>query len=139
MDYIYNNDTHKYEIVNYDEALQSTSWFIKDNAEGLMPVVDDITMKVARAKRTVINNKLKEVQKFRKQINGVVMGEFNRMSLDIEKMLSEESDRITDMMEAYKPKIPVYVFKEIKTTDKVAYDKLVAYAKELNLLKEEKE
>jgi len=103
----------------------------------LLPIVDDNTLSIARKRRTIINNKLKEIQSFRKQINGVVMGNFNKMSLTIEKQLSEESDRITALMLAYKPKETVYVFKEIKTTDKMAYDKLVAYAKKLNLLKEE--
>lgn len=139
MDYIYNNKTKRYEIAKANTVEKEVKNFIENNAKDLLPVIDDATWSATRKARVVINNKLKEVQKFRKQTNGIVLGEFNRMSNAIENMLSEESDRLTALLEAYKPKEPVYVFKEIKTTDKVAYDKLVAYAKKLNLIKEEKE
>lgn len=138
MDYIYNKKTHRYEIDKPNEVEQSVKNFIENNAKDLLPIVDDKTLSNARKIRTVINNKLKEIQGFRKQTNGVVLGEFNRMSGTIEKMLSEESDRITALMEAYKPKEPVYEL-HIKTKDEMAYKKIYALAKKLNLLKEEKE
>ena len=139
MDIIFNQETHLYEIAEYEKAIQSTTKFIQNNTFAVPEKIEnDTQMKLTRSCRTNINNKLKEIQKFRKQCNGVVMGEFNKMSLSIEKMLSEESDRLTDKMLEYQPKEPVYVFAEIKTNDKVAYDKLVAYAKELGLIKEEK-
>lgn len=137
MDINFNQETHRYEIDKYEEAIISTQNFIKNNSVGLPAIIDDETLKLTRSARTVINNKLKEIQKFRKQCNGIVMGDFNKMSLSIEKLLSEESDRLTDKMLEFKPKEPVYVIPEIKTNDKVAYDKLVKYAKELGLIKEE--
>lgn len=138
MDYIYNNKTKRYEIAKANTVEKEVKNFIQNNAKDLLPVIDDTTWSATRKARVVINNKLKEVQKFRKQTNGIVLGEFNRMSIAIEDMLSEESNRLTAQMEAYKPKEPVYEL-NIKTKDKMAYNKLVAYAKKLNLIKEEKE
>lgn len=138
MDYIFNEQTHKYEIDKYDEAVVNCQKFIENNNKELLPIIDETTYKQTWKARTIINNKLKEIQKFRKQTNGVVLGDFNCKSLSLEKMLSEESDRLTKLMETFEPKEPIYVFKEIRTKDKVAYDKLIAYAKKLNLITEEK-
>lgn len=138
MDIIFNEKTHLYEIDNYDNVKVSVTKFIESKSGNLLPIIDEETYKAVRKARTKINGKLKEIAKFRKQTNAVMLGNFNTMSKSIERTLQDESNRLTVLLEAYKPSSPIYEF-SCKTSDKEAYDKLVEYAKKLGIYEEETE
>lgn len=104
-------------------------------------ITDDEMYKVVYKKRTNLNNKSKEIAKKRKMAVAIMINDFQNYCKEIESQLDCASDKLTALLNEYKPKEktvkpPVYELK-IKTTDIKLYEKVKQFALDIGLKVEE--
>lgn len=140
LEIVFNDNTHTWEL-GLENAIKKCEKFIEEREKSEVVIEDDITWKELKDNRTEINNKLKEIKNTRIQACRSVTGEFERSCKELEKLLLEAGNRMTERIEAYKPRKKqekAFVL-TISTFDLKAYEKVKSYAKKYACeVKEEK-
>lgn len=129
LEIIFNDNSHTWEI-NLKNAVEQCKAFIKERECEEVKIDNDETYDALKDNRTEINNKLREIKNTRIQACRSITGEFEKSCKELEKLLLEAGNRMTDRIEAYKPrkkKDKPFVL-TISTFDKKAYDKVKNFA-----------
>ena len=139
LEIVFNDNSHTWEL-SLEDAIKTCQKYI-DSLEEKDLKVDDDTYRYIYDNRTIINNKLKEIKNTRIQACKSITGDFERSCKELEKMLLEAGNRMTERLEQFKPrkKQEKPFVLTISTFDKKAYDKVRNFAIKYQCeLKEEK-
>lgn len=100
----YLQDERRYTLVSNNRPVEEiVDEFIKLHDVDL-PILTEADYKTMWAHRTEVNGLLKELAEARKQTIAVVINPLKNACVPLEKKLEEVSNKLTEKMEAYKPK-----------------------------------
>lgn len=126
----WNNETHTYEITSLD-AVDNAKRRIDEIAKLEMVITNDTDLKAVKKARTEINNSVKEIAGYRKQMTAIVLAQFAPQMIEVEKYGATIANQLTEKIDAYVQKEVVETYKvTIKSTDKSAIKKIINIAQQ---------
>jgi len=101
----YLQDERRYTLVSNDRPVEEiVDEFIKLHDVDF-PILTEADYKTMWAHRTEVNGLLKELAEARKQTTAVVINPLKNACVPLEKKLEELSNKLTERMEQFKPKV----------------------------------
>ena len=105
MELIFNETTKKYEIKDFNQAVADCKKFIEDNALLNVVIQNDDDKKAVKKARTLVRKKNDEVATLRKNLNELVMGNFNAQAKELEGLLKEADSSLKSKLDDYENKL----------------------------------
>ena len=126
----WNDEKHTYEITSVD-AVNTAINRINEIANVNMVIASDADLKVVKANRTELNNLVKEISSYRKQMTALVLSQFAPQMIEVEKYGAKIANDLSEKIDAYVGKTKEETYKiTIKTADKNALDKIIKLAQQ---------
>jgi hypothetical protein len=101
LNFVYNKKTNGYEIENYDVALDKCREFIAETALFDVKVVDEETKKQVWKSRTMISEKKKTIETFKKNAYNLTFASFEKEAKVIIAELDNAYKRLTINLNEY--------------------------------------
>ena len=135
MNYIYNEEKKQYEIEEYSKALENCKKFIKDNAHLDLVIQNEDDKKIIKNSRTEIRKKNNEIATLRKDLNEIVMGNFNEQAKQLEQELKDADEKLKSKLDTYENKLdkPKIITITIKSYDESKIKQIKDLAIKLNM------
>ena len=106
---VYNKETGAYAIKNFENCRSIVANYIADcHVDLAITNADDY--KLVKATRADVRKKIDTISNARKQIKKMLVGEFEKQLKELETMLGDADDKLTERVSAW----------EIESTNKVA-------------------
>lgn len=126
----WNDEKHTYEITSVD-AVNTAINRINEIANVNMVIASDADLKVVKANRTELNNLVKEISSYRKQMTALVLSQFAPQMIEVEKYGAKIANELSEKIDTYVGKVKEETYKiTIKTADKNAIDKIIKLAQQ---------
>ena len=141
---VIDESTGKYVIKNFDLVREGCQAFIKENGYQDLVITNDSDYKLIADGRTVIRKKIDAIASARKNVNELVLGEFNTQLKELEKMLKEADDLSKEKVHTFDEEVKGKVLKPriitltVKNYDSKVIEKVKAYATKLGCAAEVK-
>lgn len=134
--YHYSNESKAFEIANFETTVEDYKKWLSENVHADVVIDSEETYKDIYKERTAVRKELEYVKKVDKTISDIILGKFETQCKEIIGLLKPLDEKLTENLETFKPKEPVYSI-NFKTKNKEVYDKVMALINELEP-KEEK-
>lgn len=124
-----------YRVKDFEETYENVKEWAKSYSLSGLKITNEEDAKAVRKSRTEIRKKMTAVADARKEVNRLIVGEFNSQAIAIEKLLKAEDDamkaNLDEYKESHKEAEPPLYGATIVSTDKEAIEKVEEYARKL--------
>lgn len=135
LTFVYDNEIKGYRVRNFEETFEGIKHWADTYSLSTLQILNDDDAKLVKKARTELRKKITAIADARKQVNRLIIGEFNEQATAIEKYLKAEDDRMKANLDAYadskKAPEPEVCKVAIYSIDKNAIEKVKAYAQSL--------
>jgi len=131
---VLDTETSKYVIQNFEAVKVGCQEFIKEYGYQELVITTDLDYEKVADGRTVIRKKIDAISSARKNVNELVLGEFNAQLKELEKMLKEADDISKEKVHVFDEEVkgkvskPKVITLTVKSLDMKAIEKVKAFA-----------
>lgn len=116
----YVEETHSYEIKNYDTTLENIKQYLENHSLKNVVVLNEDDKKAVKKARTELRKILTDVQNVRKTSNKLILGKFNEQCKEIEKILGDAEQNLKVKINDFENKENVKKYRLIATSNDIS-------------------